>query len=491
METTQRVSIIASLAAAVLFLFSLVTGRMDGYITIDTYVYSTSLGFTMLLMAVSAVQILTTARFKLISFYFAVMLAFTFTLMAVLTVSSVMFPFLVVSSVLEAVTVIISSRGLEMRAMRTAVPLIALIIMIYLGNLFQFVFNRPDTGIVIESTQSVFVALGQNIPFLEFNGLFVLTRHFDLILSFQQYVLFFTLAILISENYYQIVRHVSRRGRSGGKASLLVYGLTGALSCQCESYIAFLPAFSILLINDILFPAILFSLSLLAGTYYLISRVYSRERRLKALEADFYRGRKGLIVTISAFILLGTPVFVTLVVYMSLLSSALFFFLTGMIMIIDGYIIVLLISGILGLPNRLGRRKVLLVLLGSALVFLWFIPSLTRYAFEMPGYFVLMNVSMLCGGLLYGLVYVSLEKGWKDVLNEYLSALFGIFSLVIFYIMVRFQTSIWPFFTLQSQVEFALVSWTIMLPVMWLTTQISLNRISAAGKMPVSLTSSE
>lgn len=483
MDNRGRISVISALGAVFIFIFSLLTATRSGYITVDTYVNSTSAAFVGLLSAISVLQIFLVSRKRLISFYFALLLTFTFAMTSVVSYGGPVFVFLLIATVLEGSATYFASSGVSLRGVRASVAVIALIIMIYLGNLFQFVLNRPDTGIIVESTGSVFVSLGQNIPLLENGGFFILTRHFDLILSFQQYVIFFALSILIAENYYQIIKVVTSRGSGRGRLSTVVSGMTGALSCQCESYIAFLPAFSILLINYVLFPAIIFSLALLAMTYVLVSRYYSRGKRVKFLEADYYRNRKAVLILFTIVLLMGTPVFITVVVYLSLLTSALYFFMTGMIMILDGYVVMIILSGIFSISRNLKKAGLPISLIATAMVFVWFYPPVAYLAFSNPAFFAIMNISMLCSGLMYGFVYITAARAWKDVLNEYVSTVFGIFSLIIFYVMLRFQIRIWHFFSLQSQVEFALLSWVVMLPVMWITTQVSLNRLSGSKEV--------
>ncbi len=479
MDIKFRIYASTVLSALAFYIIAFPLGERLSVFTIDTFVYNTSIAMAVLIGLVSIVQLAIYRRFKVISFYLGILQGITFFMLTLISFPTSIFPLFLVSFILETLGVAVVSSEVKERLLRTAVPIISLAVMIYLGNLFQFAFNRPDTGIVVASTESVFVALGQNIPFLEFNGLFVFSRHFDLILSFQQYIMFMAISVLISENYYQIIGFVRRRGRRGGKTSMVVYGLTGALSCQCESYISFLPAFSILLVNYILFPAIIFSIILLIATYSIVSRRYDRGSPVPVFSASFYRNRKLIIIAVSSIILLGTPVFITVVVYLSLLRSALFFFLTGMIMVLDGYVLMVLLSRVFMFTDVLGRAKLPVIIAGTLLAFMWFYPPLTVYAFNFPPYFVLMNVSMLISGITYGFVHSVLSSRWKDVLNEYISAMYGIFSLIVFYVMVTFQVSIWKFFTIDSQIEFVLLTWTIMLPVMWVTTQVSLNRLAS------------
>lgn len=484
-ENRMKFYYAAVLASLFFFVSAFLMGNALSLFSIATFAYRTAVAMVAIIASVSVLQVLVYRKFRVISFYFGIFQAITFFLLSIISFPGPLFAPFLLALVLEVLALLLISGEIEGSALRSSVAVISLAVMIYLGDLFQFAYNRPDTGFIVASTESVFVVLGQNIPFLEYNGLFVFTHHFDLILSIQQYIMFMVLAILISENYFQIIRYVSAHGRKAGRASVIVYGLTGALSCQCESYISFLPALSILLINYVLFPVIIFSILLLIGTYLIVSRRYSRGLAVPLFSSSSYRNRKLLILLTGFVILMGTPFFITIVVYLSLLRNALFFFLTGMIMILDGFVIMVLISMIFPFP-RTGRLvSTILVAGGTLFSLVWFYPYLTGLAFEYPPYFVLMNLSMLASGILYGYVHSSLDTRWRDVLKEYISTLYGIFSLVIFYVMGTFQVSIWPFFTIESQIDFSLITWTIMLPVMWVTTQVSLNRLApGTGSVP-------
>lgn len=488
MKSNIRISIISSISSIILFLISLVLGLRSGVITEVTYVRETAILFAVAISLLSAVQILSVYRFRVISFYIGVILSLTFSITLLMTVQTVLFAPVFVVVALEIISLVAISKDIEMPGLRLLVQLISLAIMIYLGNLLQPAFNRPGTGMILESTQSVFVALGQNIPFLERQGLFIITTYFDLIVSLQQYILFAIISVLISENYFHIIRFVGKRKTRGEKTSVMVYGLTAALSCQCESYIAFLPAFSLLLINYVLFPSILLSIFLLSATYLLVSRRYSEGRQAGFLNSLYTPGGTLALNILGAVILLFTPIFVSFVVYFGLLTNALYFFSTGMIMVLDGYVMMLIFSRIFSFRRSNSRFGTLLAIAGSALIFVWFYPTITREAFLYPGAFVAMNVCMFAGGLAYGYAYLTASAEWRDILNEYLSTLFGAFSLIIFYIIATFEISIWPFFSIQSQVSFSLVTWVIMLPMMWLTTHISLNRMASdemiAQKIP-------
>ncbi len=478
MNRRIRLSIILNLVSIILFAFALESGLRSGVISEVTYARSTGTVIAALILSVGILGIIFSQIQKIVAFYMQILFCFTMLFLSVISFDTMVFYLALPSFLTAAIGIYLFSRNMELRVIRIAVPMISLGVMIILGNMVQFAYNRPDTGFVVASTQSVFVSLGQNIPIMEKYGLFIFTDHFDLIVSIQQYILFSILAALISENYFQIVRYLRSRKIGSGRVSMLSFGLVGALSCQCESYIAFLPAFSILLINYILFPSILASILLLTLTYYLVRYRYSRGKRVNLFGDPEKKNLGNFTKIMLVILLLFTPIYTTMVVYLSLLNDALFFFSTGMIMILDGYLIMIVFSKALSLPPLRSVHALMITVIATAVLFGWFYPDITKFAFNSPFYFALMNVSMFTGGFVLGYVYTALRVEWREILNEYISAGFGVFTLLVFYVMATYEVRIWPFFSLQSQILFSLVSWIIMLPVMWLTTQISLNRLS-------------
>ncbi len=469
---------LASILSLFFFVVALDLGYRNGSIIVDSYVFGAAVTFIGLIVLLTAIYVISLTRWKTAAVYLGIIIAFNYALSLAFLFHTGLAVILAISFALQIISLISILRKSDGNIPRTVVAVASLLVMLYLGNVLQLVQNRPDTGMVIESTASVFAALGQNLPLLERGGMFVLTDHFDFILSIQQFILFSVLASLIAENYYQIITLVRGKSKSAGTISLAAYSLTGALSCQCESYISVLPALSILLINYILLPVVGLSIILLIATYFLISRVYVPGRSLKFLTRLQTQWSKKYLVVLGAILLIISPFFLIAVVFYGGLSNAFFFFVSGMLMILVGYIFTLLVSRVISIPIWAKRLDYALGLIGSFILFAWFYPPLTSLAYSIPYVFAVMNISMLAAGISFGIVYLHNIGKWGDILNEYLSTALGIFSLVLFYILATFQVKIWPIFSFQSQLLFALYGWVAMVPLMWITTQISLNRLA-------------
>ena len=470
---------LASILSLIFFLFAIDAGYRSSFITVDSYVYSSAYYFLVFFAFMTAAYVISLGMFRLAALYIGVLLTCFYAMALLFMYGSPIAAVLLIAFTLQAISLFRVLKSSPGGIGRTVVLVSALFVMLYLGNILQLVNNRPGTGMVVESTASVFAALGQSLPLLETGGMFVLTDHFDFILSMQQFLLFSVLAGLIAENYFQIIRLVRIRGRHAGGISVAAYSLTGALSCQCESYISVLPALSFLLINYILLPVVAVSVVLLIVTYFLVARVYISGRTPELFVNLHEQWQSRYLPVLGIVLLVASPFILIAVVFYGELSNAFYFFISGMMMALVGYIFTLLVSRVLQLPGRSSRLDYILGISGTILFFTWFYPTLTQLAYEMPYVFVLMNVSMLVSGIMFGVIYIHNPGKWGDLLNEYLSTALGIFSLILFYVLATFQVKIWVFFSFQSQLLFALYGWVAMVPVMWLTTQVSLYRLSS------------
>ncbi|MCL5793760.1 MAG: hypothetical protein M1138_02880 [Candidatus Thermoplasmatota archaeon] len=472
---------LASILSLIFFLFAIDAGYRGGNIIVDSYVYSSAIYFVVFFALMTAAYVISLEPFKLAALYIGTLLTSFYALAILFMYGSPVAPALFIACILQVISLVRVLRSFHGGMGRTIVSVSALLVMLYLGNILQLVNNRPGTGMVVESNASVFAALGQSLPLLESGGMFILTDHFDFILSIQQFLLFSVLAGLIAENYYQIIRLVRTKGGHAGPISAVAYSLTGALSCQCESYISVLPALSFLLINYILLPVVVISIILLIATYFLVVSVYMPGRKPNLFRNLYKQWQRKYLPVLGIILLILSPFLLIAVVFYGVLSNAFYFFISGMMMALVGYIFVLLVSRVLQLPGRNSRLDYILGISGTILFFSWFYPTLTQMAYEIPYMFVLMNISMLVAGILFGIIYTHNPGKWGDLLNEYLSTALGVFSLILFYVLATFQVKIWPFFTFQSQFLFALYGWVAMVPVMWLTTQVSLYRLSSKG----------
>lgn len=388
------------------------------------------------------------------------------------------FPLMISSLVIYLIYYYTKAKTVPDVAVRIPTFFATIILMAFLGDIIAHILQPPGFPVTVESSATMFTITGLKVPLLEKFGIFVISPQSDFVTSPIEYILFFGIATLVSENYHQIITYLRGSRDFGNRLSMAVYGLTGALSCQCESFIALLPAVSILLIDEILVPMIFVSAGLLAATYLLITRYYSKGISLRVFGAEAWLSIGYVRLALVTIIIVVIPAFFTIGVYYSWQRNALFFFLSNMLMILTGYTVLVSVFRVLT-PIRLSRTIVIvLAMAGSALPIIWFMPTLTTSAYNDPGIFGLMTISGFLGGAILGLAYSALDRNDRFVFNEYVTVVFSFLPLIIFYITDTMQKKIWAVFSLTGQTEFSLIGWLVMLPIMWYATHASLNNIS-------------
>jgi hypothetical protein len=353
--------------------------------------------------------------------------------------------------------------------------------MAFLGNLFTLVNQAAGFPITFESQSDVMIALGTTVPLLEFHGMVILSPHVDLIISPMEYFIFMFLAILVSENYYEIVSYVVSRHSASKGISATAYGVVGALSCQCESAIALLPAVAIFVIDLLLLPLIFLSILLLLGTYILVTRFYKNNRKIFSTDNIFGKPTKNFIFSGIVVLLIGTPVLVTVGVYYSMQTNPLFFFGVAMITIFTGYVMMIYIGKLLKISGSGLIVPVSLMLIASLVSIVWYIPEFTEMALESAAIYGFMDLTGILSGVLFGLSYSLFKGEGKNSLTEYIMILFGVIPLFVFYYSMKIDRAIYPFWNVYTQLEFSLILWFVMLPLMWIATHISLNDLVVPG----------
>ncbi|KAA8922879.1 hypothetical protein [Thermoplasma sp.] len=345
-----------------------------------------------------------------------------------------------------------------------------IIFMIYLGGLVSI--SLPTRApVIIESDVSLFRGLGMVPLGLDIDGIFVLTENINVLISPFIEIVFFAVAALVSENYYQIISYSSRHGNTIGSA---LSGLTSAFSCQCESFISLLPAVAALIIDVILIPVLLLSLTLLILTYIFVSRFYRSGRRIKRF---FVRPRDRSVVQAVA-ILAGSvvlPLILEFLVSLGLEKNIIFFFVGGMAMVLSGFIFATILFSFLTLNSSYKVVASALSVLGILISYLWFVPDLTFMAYYKPAFYALMMITGYSAGILIGSGYSLMPSITRYTYLEYVTVVFNVVPLVIFYMSSVMEVHIWPFMPLIDQVWFSLALWIAMLPIMWYTTHLSLN----------------
>jgi hypothetical protein len=427
------------------------------------------------LLAVYSFQWASFRRYKTLSFYTSAYLIANLVVLSILSYGSILFLFPAMVLFMLLFDNLVSFRAFPRRNLRFGAFILILIFMAFLGNLFTFVNQAAGLPITFESQSDVMIALGTTVPLLEFHGMVILSPHVDLIISPMEYFIFMLLAMLVSENYYEIISYVVSRHSTAKGISATAYGVVGALSCQCESAIALLPAVAIFVIDLLLLPLIFLSILLLLGTYILVTRFYKNNRKPLFGGNIFGKRAKTLIFLGIASLLIGTPVLVTVGVYYSMQNNPLFFFGVAMITIFTGYIMMIYIGKFLKINGSGLILPVSLMLIASVISIVWYIPDFTEMALESASIYGFMNLTGILSGILFGLSYSLFKREGKNSLTEYIMILFGVIPLFVFYYSMKIDRAIYPFWNVYTQLEFSLILWFVMLPLMWIATHISLN----------------
>lgn len=357
---------------------------------------------------------------------------------------------------------------------------IVILFMTYIGKTVTFIYQPVPAPLTIENLIDRISAIGLPLPITEKYGLFISTQHADFIISPLQFFLLMSVSSLLVENYHKIIRLLFKndlnRIPNTGKGSGLLsagYAVVAAMSCQCESAIALLPAVTILLINLLLLPFFILSVSLLILTYIFITLYYERHKVPNFLNKLDYPKKNFFIAIISS--VLVTQLFIPIGVLFNLQESPFFLFGFGMLMILEGFVIFFIISPAIHKIQLNGIYSILIFILATLIALMWFLPSFTSVAVRSPVFFSSMTYSMTLSGFLIGLIYhFSMGRYGIGILEIYTVTL-GIIPIVIYYYTFSLNVKIWNFWSISEQSELALVLWLIMLPIMWIVTQKSLS----------------
>lgn len=170
------------------------------------------------------------------------------------------------------------------------------------------------------------------------------------------------------------------------------------------------------------------------------------------------------------------PLYTLYGVYLSLENNLLFFSSVNVLMFVYGIFIIYLVNRLFPAKKELSRTLTyVLVLLSSVGMFVWYVPQVTLPAVTNPLIFTVMGGISVISGLLSGIVFRWHGDQTKMLYFEFITMMFSMLAIIIFYITAIGVTVIWPEFGVGQQLEFSLLLWGFTLPVMWLSTNLSLN----------------
>lgn len=383
-------------------------------------------------------------------------------------------PLLVLPVVLSVLKLNRGSGDSGNSALKVAIFLVLSTLMYVLGSFMQFIMQPAYSPTVFASLTSIFIFPGQSMPPLYYLGMDIYGPYLTITVSPIGLFLFAVISALVSENYDGFFR-VLRKSRSGSVRSIL-YGVTATLSCQCEACISLLPALAFVILTVAMVPLILESFLLLVLSNLIIRRIIGGKPVgiFENIVGWFSRNK---LLLASVLLLPVTPA-ALIGIYLGLLSSPVFFFGMGMANTLSGYVLMLAAGQFIRIHRNV-PASIALMAIGMFLSLIWYLPSITYVAFSSGAVFSAMVVASLASGVLFGLSHLSVPHG--HLVAESVSLVYGIFIIFIFYLTVDFRYVLWGEFPYGQTVIFEIVSWAVMLPIMWFFTQVSILRSSGNG----------
>lgn len=472
MRVSFLLLLVSSISTALLFLYGLNYGKI---------LFVTDLSFGPLILIptiliVPIISIVISYKLELVGFYLR---SFSLLLYVGIFLLSLHSPLLIAFSSLSLVSYAILwlklSHGTTKPIKKLITLVIANVFMYLVGDLMQFIIEPIGYPATFVPLSNLYFSSAIGVPLLLKGGIAVYSPFFAISISPVSLLLFFSISVLLTENYFKIFS-LLKADNSGKSIAGVVYGVASSLSCQCEGGISLLPTMTVLLISTAMVPILFESFLLLIGTNLLITRYYMRGtsvRRLTIFEG-IERRFSGILVI--AALLIGTPMIEIIGIYLGLINNMLFFFGTGILMTISGYGEISLLGKLLGYRRIIGKTAIsMLSVLASFLMFIWYYPPFTLLAFSSASLFTLMSLTSIFSGVIFGFVRISVHGGGQKLLDEFVALMLGMAPIVITYLSAIKVMTIWPEFGITQQIEYGLLAWAVLLPFMWLTTNISLN----------------
>jgi len=346
-----------------------------------------------------------------------------------------------------------------------------------IGKMYLLITQPSPAAITIEYLPDKMSAIGLPTPITEYYGLFITTAHGDILIGPLVFFVIFAATVLLVENYHLIIPLYVKSLRGSNKIMGGIvssgYGVVAAMSCQCESAIALLPAVAILLLNILLIPFFILSVTLLAFTYLFIIKYYNSGRP-NLIVKPIKMKTEFIVAIVLLLILQGL---LPLILLLKEYDNIIYFFIYGMAMILSGFLFGdPLAKSFKGKLNKVIIFILFILSLINSLI--WFFPYFTLYAYENPLNYSIMSYSMFLAGFLIGMVYEVAGEHLGVFFLEVFSVALGIIPIILYYYAFTVGVRIWKFWSLNDQIIISLILWIIMLPIMWIITQKSLYEAS-------------
>jgi len=316
------------------------------------------------------------------------------------------------------------------------------------------------------------------VPVLFAYSLILYSNTFVTTLSVQFIVLILVDLSLIVQNFSFIFRLVSRD--RGYIASNAVSAALITVSCQCEGLIATLPAIASLLVSILIYPLIIEGVLLVLLTNILLYFYFLKGKKYLPFEnGTFHRllERRVMILPMVAPI-----VILVLGSLIGLQFSIYFLYGINILMFIGGIIFFGFLRRVMQLEYRLDyARSVSLFVVSAVLMFSWFVPFLTSSVINSNALYVLMVILTFLSGITTSILYNGLADRSRGILIESTAMMFSLTGLIMLYTSLELRSNPWHMFASYSVSVFAILLVMLSFPLLWLTTNIALNRTVRAG----------
>lgn len=401
-------------------------------------------------------------------------------LFASLIASPLLLPFSVISLVMVLRIFSRNYASTKSDLYKAAVFSTVFVVMFMLSGIVRFSPGVSGFSLSLASIYDDINPIG--VPFFFSGGVILFTRYFVVTLSIASFILYTFLSSLLTENYALIFSYL--KGKKNAMLGSTITGAITALSCQCESLAAAFPTVIVLLISQAIIPLIAESVLFVLLTNVLLLTFYFKGKHVAFVDRLWNLGNNKLYTLLMAFTIVFTPVFEMFGIYLSWQKNLSFFAGVNILMFVNGFFLSGLFAKVFPRIN-VGRlfTKLSLIVLSSLLMYIWYVPYFTFYAYTNSLIFESMSISAVVSGVLAEMTLRSLDVEGKKLYAEFLAMMFSMLAIIIFYLSVVTSTIIYPEFGLLQQVTFGLVLWGISLPVMWLSTNVTLN--SYVSKLPI------
>ncbi|MGC8506036.1 MAG: hypothetical protein ACP5NK_04945 [Thermoplasmata archaeon] len=311
------------------------------------------------------------------------------------------------------------------------------------------------------------------VPALFAYSLILYSNTFVTTLSIQYMLLILLDLSLIVQNFTFIFSLVSR-DRSY-VASNAVSSALIAVSCQCEGLIATLPAIASLLVSILIYPLIIEGVLLVLFTNMLLYFYFIRGRRYRPLEKSFFGGI--LTSRIMTLPMVAPIVILFLGSLAGFQYSIYFIFGVNILMFLSGVIFFWFLSKVMFLNFKLDTaRSLSLFITSTVFMFTWFVPSVTESVITNTAVYALMVILTFLSGIVTGILYHGLKDRARGILMESVSMMFSLTGLVMLYSSLELRINPWYMFAGYAVSIFAIILIITSFPVLWLSTNIALNR---------------